>query len=348
MKWYLETGPEGDAVISTRVRLARNISDMLFPCKMNLEQAHEVEEATRAALFSDEQMARDFEYIDMEKLGPARSVSYAEKHLISPEFAKERAGRALLLKKDESVSIMINEEDHIRIQALASGFRLEDAMETANHIDDLFDRHLQYAFDEDFGYLTECPTNLGTGMRASLMLHLPGLTRSRSLPSLAQAITKLGFTIRGLYGEGSKGTGSFYQISNQVTLGISEAEVLRSLTGVVSQIIAQERSIREEFKKLGPVFEDRIFRSYGILANARMLTSEEFMNLISDVRFGITMDIITDVPLEAVNALLGEVQPATLQTQTNHPMDEQERDILRAKIVRETLTHLGSRENGNA
>lgn len=348
MKWYLETGPEGDAVISTRVRLARNISDMLFPCRMNLEQAHEVEELTRAALFSDGQMAREFDYIDMEKLAPARAVSYAEKHLISPEFAKERGGRALLLKKDESVSIMINEEDHIRIQALYSGFRLEEAMETAGRIDDLFDRHLTYAFDEDFGYLTECPTNLGTGMRASMMLHLPGLTRSRSLPSLAQAITKLGFTIRGLYGEGSKGTGSFYQISNQVTLGISESEVLRSLTGVVSQIIAQERSIRDEFKKLGPVFEDRIFRSYGTLTNARMLTSEEFMNLISDVRFGITMGIITDVPLEAVNALLGDVQPATLQTQADHPMEEQERDILRAKIVRETLTHLGSRESGNA
>ncbi|MFT9076144.1 protein arginine kinase [Ethanoligenens sp.] len=346
MKWYLETGPEGDAVISTRVRLARNISDMPFPCKMNLEQARKVEELTRNALMADQAVAQEFDYIDMEKLTPSRAVSYAEKHLISPEFAKEQAGRALLLKKDESVSIMINEEDHIRIQALYAGFRLEEAMETANQIDDLLDEHLHYAFDEDFGYLTECPTNLGTGMRASMMVHLPGLTRSRSLPSLAQAITKLGFTIRGLYGEGSKGTGAFYQISNQVTLGISENEVLRSLTGIVGQIIAQERSIREEFKKLGPVFEDRIFRSYGILTNARMLTSEEFMKLISDVRFGITMGIITEVPLEAVNALLGEVQPATLQTKSDHQMDERERDILRAQLVRETLTHLHSNENG--
>lgn len=348
MKWYLETGPEGDAVISTRVRLARNISDMLFPCKMNLEQAQKVESLTRDALMVNQDVAADFRYIDMEKLTDAQAVSYAEKHLISPEFAKERDGRALLLKNDESVSIMVNEEDHIRIQALCSGFRLEEAMDEANRIDDLLDEHLNYAFDEDFGYLTECPTNLGTGMRASVMVHLPGLTRSRSLTSLAQAITKLGFTIRGLYGEGSKGTGAFYQISNQVTLGISEEEVRRSLTGVIGQIISQERTIRQEFKKLGPVFEDRIFRSYGTLTNARMLTSAEFMNLISDVRFGITMGIITDVPLEAVNALLGEVQPATLQTHADHQMDGQERDIVRAKLVRETLTHLHPKENGTA
>lgn len=346
MKWYLETGPQGDAVISTRVRLARNINDMLFPCKMNLEQAHKVEALTRDALMAEQSVAGDFDYIDMEKLTATQAVSYAEKHLISPEFAENRVGRALLLKKDESVSIMINEEDHIRIQALCAGFRLEEAMAVANQIDDQLDEHLHYAFDEDFGYLTECPTNLGTGMRASVMVHLPGLTRSRSLPSLAQAITKLGFTIRGLYGEGSKGTGAFYQISNQVTLGISEDDVLRTLTGVIGQIIAQERSIREEFKKLGPVFEDRIFRSYGTLTNARMLTSEEFMQLISDVRFGVTMGIITDVPLEAIHALLGDVQPATLQSRTNHQMDEQERDILRAQVVRNALTHLHTKENG--
>lgn len=340
MKWYLETGPEGDAVVSTRVRLARNIEDMPFPCKMNLAQAHQITEEARDALFAGgEAVQDDFDYIDMERLSPRHAVSLSEKHLISPEFAKEREGRAVLLKKDESVSIMLNEEDHIRIQALYAGFRLHEAMETANRIDDLLDERLRYAFDEEFGYLTECPTNLGTGMRASVMVHLPGLTLSRSLQSLSQAVGKLGFTIRGLYGEGSKGTGAFYQISNQVTLGISEAEVLRSLTGVVTQIIAQERSIRAEFQKLGPAFEDRIFRSYGVLQNARILGSDEFMKRISDVRFGITMGIIQTVPLEAVNALLERVQPATLQTDAGRDMDQRERDVLRASIVRETFAH---------
>lgn len=338
MKWYLETGPEGDAVVSTRVRLARNIDEMPFPCKMNLTQAHRITAAARDALFAGgEAVQNDFDFIDMETLSPRRAVSLAEKHLISPEFAKEREGRAVLLKKDEAVSIMVNEEDHIRIQALYAGFRLDEAMETANRIDDLLDERLHYAFDEEFGYLTECPTNLGTGLRASVMMHLPGLTLSRSLQSLSQAVGKLGFTIRGLYGEGSRGTGAFYQISNQVTLGISETEVLRSLNGVVRQIIGQERSIRADFKKLGPAFEDRIFRSCGILRNARLLGSEEFMKRISDVRFGITMGIIDDVPLEAVNALLERVQPATLQTDAGHDMDQRERDLLRADIVRRAL-----------
>ena len=349
MKWYLETGPEGDAVVSTRVRLARNISYMPFPCKMSMEQAKKTEDLTRDALFSaDAAVTSDYDYIDMANLSGAKAASYAEKHLISPQFAENRQGRALLLKKDESISIMINEEDHIRIQSLFAGLRLHDAMERANRIDDLLDGRLHYAFDENLGYLTECPTNLGTGLRASVMVHLPALTRAGSLPSLTQAMAKIGFTIRGLYGEGSKGMGSFYQISNQVTLGLSEEEILRSLSGVIGQIISQERNMRNEFKNMGPVFEDGIFRSFGILSNARMLTSNEFMALISDVRFGITMGIIKAVPLEVINTLLCEVQPATLQTKENHPMNEQERDVLRAQIVREALTNANVGESRNA
>ncbi|HCB99765.1 MAG TPA: ATP--guanido phosphotransferase, partial [Ruminococcaceae bacterium] len=218
----------------------------------------------------------------------------------------------------------------------------------ANRIDDLLDGRLHYAFDENLGYLTECPTNLGTGLRASVMVHLPALTRAGSLPSLTQAMAKIGFTIRCLYGEGSKGMGSFYQISNQVTLGLSEEAILRSLSGVIGQIISQARTMRSEFKNMGPVFEDGIFRSFGILSNARMLTSNEFMALISDVRFGITMGIIKAVPLEVINTLLCEVQPATLQTKENHPMNEQERDVLRAQIVREALTNANVGESRNA
>jgi protein arginine kinase len=320
MKWYLETGPEGDVVISSRVRLARNIAEFPFPCKLTPEQQKEVITVAKGALLSDNS-----------------AMSLAEKHLISPEFAQQREGRALLLKNDESVSIMINEEDHIRIQTLFAGQRLSEALELAGRIDDLFDENLRYAFDENLGYLTQCPTNLGTGLRASLMLHLPAIAQSGSLPDLAAAVAKLGLTIRGTYGEGSTARGAFFQISNQVTLGISEKDAVDSLNGIASQIITQERAARDALKKIGPALEDKIWRSYGMLTNARMLSGEEFMALISDVRLGITMGLIEDKSLETVNALLWEAQTATLMTAAGRNLDAADRDILRAQTVRDRL-----------
>lgn len=338
MKWYLETGPEGDVVISSRVRLARNIVDYPFPCRMTPEQRSKVAESARQAIIGgNSAISGDFEYIDMQKLTPARAMSLAEKHLVSPEFAQEREGRALLLKSDESVSIMINEEDHLRIQALFPGLNIDKALELAGRIDDLFDERLHYAFDENLGYLTQCPTNLGTGLRASLMLHLPAIARSGAIQSLAAAVSKLGFTIRGTYGEGTAAKGSLFQISNQITLGITEKEVSENLTGIAGQIIAQERAAREALRKLGPGFEDTIWRSYGLLANARLLSADECMTLLSDLRLGVTMGMIKDVSLETVNRLLAEAQPATLIAQAGRNLDAPARDQLRAQTVRERL-----------
>lgn len=338
MKWYLETGPEGDVVLSSRVRLARNIAEFPFPCKLTADQQKKVIETAREALLRGKSpFAQDFEFIDMQKLTPARAMSFAEKHLISPEFAQQREGRALLLKNDESVSIMLNEEDHIRIQTLFAGERLGEALELAGRIDDLFDESLKFAFDENLGYLTQCPTNLGTGLRASLMLHLPAIVQSGSISVLASALAKLGLTIRGTYGEGSSAKGAFYQISNQVTLGVSEKDAVDNLIGIAKQIITQERAAREALKKLGPTLEDKIWRSYGTLTNARMLTGEEFMSLISDVRLGITMDLIPDKSLETINELLWEAQAASLMTAAGRNLDAADRDVLRAQTVREKL-----------
>jgi protein arginine kinase len=338
MKWYLETGPEGDVVISSRIRLARNIADFPFPCKLTPDQRKTVTDKAREALLSGGNEIRDsFEFIDMQKLTPARAMSLAEKHLVSPEFAQQRDGRSLLLRNDESVSIMLCEEDHIRIQTLFAGQRLEEALELAGRIDDLFDERLRYAFDENLGFLTQCPTNLGTGLRASLMLHLPAIAQSGALPGLTAAVAKLGLTVRGTYGEGSTAKGAFYQISNQVTLGISEREAVDSLNGIAGQIITQERAAREALKKYGPALEDKIWRSYGLLTNARMLSADEFMSLISDVRLGVTMGIIKDKGLDAVNALLCETQPATLMTAAGRNLDASARDALRAQTVRERL-----------
>ena len=336
MKWYLETGPEGDVVISSRVRLARNMADFPFPIKLDETQQQTVNTKAKDALLSGKSAAaKDFEYLEMEKLTPARAMSLAEKHLISPEFAQQREGRALLLKNDESVSIMLNEEDHIRIQTLFSGQRLSEAYEQASLIDDLFEENLKYAFDENLGYLTQCPTNLGTGLRASLMLHLPAIHQSGVMQNLATAVSKLGFTVRGTYGEGSSASGAFFQISNQVSLGITEKEIIDGLNGIAGQIITQERVARDAMKKLGPQLEDKIWRSYGLLTNARLLSSKEFMELISDVRLGITMGILKDKSLETVNALLSEAQTATLMTTAGRNLDAQARDVLRAQMVRE-------------
>jgi protein arginine kinase len=337
MKWYLETGPQGDVVISTRVRIARNIVDYPFPCKLSPEQGEQVIEKARAALLDGgEEAASRFDFIDMQKLTPARAMSLSEKHLISPEFARNREGRALMLSKDESMSIMLNEEDHIRIQVMLPGMQLDEALKRADVIDDRFDEKLHYAFDENLGYLTQCPTNLGTGLRASLMLHLPALEQSGAVANLSAMVAKLGLVIRGTFGEGSKVKGSFYQLSNQVTLGISEKQAIDNLTVVANELISQELAAREAFKRSGAVLEDKIWRSYGVLRNARMLSSDEFMTLISNVRLGATMKII-DIGLEMINELINEVQPSTLTATAGRNLDSRQRDELRARIVREKL-----------
>ncbi|MFO7161567.1 MAG: protein arginine kinase [[Clostridium] cellulosi] len=338
MKWYLETGPEGSVVISTRIRLARNIADIPFPCRMTKEQSAEVIERARAALFGSD-LSGKFDFIDMQKLTPARAMSLSEKHLISPEFAANREGRGLFLSKDESVSIMINEEDHIRIQVMLPGMQLEQALKQADYIDDQFDEKLKYAFDENLGYLTQCPTNLGTGLRASLMLHLPALEESGALNNFIAAVSKLGLVMRGTYGEGSRVNGSFYQLSNQVTLGISEKQAIDDLTAVAKQLINQELEAREAYRKTGAVFEDKVWRSFGVLKNAHILSTEECMSLISNVRLGATMKII-DIPLEILNEIISEVQPSTLIASAGRNLDTKQRDELRAKIVREKLAGL--------
>lgn len=344
MKWYLETGPQGDVVLSTRVRLARNIADYPFPCKLSPEQSAQViEKAHEALLSSSSATASEFDFIDMSKLTPARAMSLSERHLISPEFAKNRTGRALMLFKDESVSIMLNEEDHIRIQVMMPGMQLDKALEQANRIDDLFDEKLHYAFSENLGYLTQCPTNLGTGLRASVMLHLPALEQTGAFSNLAGAVTKLGLVLRGTFGEGSKVKGSIYQLSNQVTLGISEKQAIDNLAAVANQIINQELAAREAFKKMGTAFEDKIWRSYGILCTARQLSTEEFMSLISNVRLGSTLKVL-DVGLETINELINEVQPSTLTSNAGRNLDPHKRDELRAKIVREKLIEKSAKQ----
>lgn len=336
-KWYEQNGEQGDVIVSTRVRLARNLRGYPFPAKLDLDGRQTVNELVRNAVQNGNSAIRDrFQYIEMEKLTEPEAVSLVERHLISPEFASEREGRALLLMDDESVSIMINEEDHVRLQVMQQGLSLSQAYEMADKLDTLLDESFSFAFDDRLGFLTQCPTNLGTGMRASLMLHLPALQESGAMNRIAMNLSKLGLTIRGIYGEGTSPKGAMYQLSNQVTLGLSEQAAIDNLKDIAMQLVAQERSARDSMARHIETL-DAVGRSMGILQNARILTNDEFMKLISNVRLGIGMGVIKDVSFDTINALTIEAQPATLMKEAGKILTPAERDERRAQLVKEKL-----------
>ena len=334
-KWYTSSGNEFDTVISTRIRLARNIAGLPFPSRMNAQQRAQVNSAVKAAIITDSEAAAKYKYIEMSSLPDITVMSMVERHIISPAFAQNRDGKAMILSHDESVSIMLCEEDHIRIQVMCAGLALDEAYAEADRIDDLLGSKLSYAFNERLGYLTECPTNLGTGLRASLMLHLPALENDGAVNRLAATVSKIGLTIRGTYGEGSKPSASMYQLSNQVTLGISEKAAIENLKAIAAQTMAQERAARGQ---LDPdSLEDTVFRAVGTLKYARKISSDEFMKLISHVRLGIAMGIITDIPINTAQTLIVEAGPATLQATAGEPLDADKRDRLRANTIHERL-----------
>ena len=330
-KWYIGKGDHNDIVISTRIRIARNLADYPFPVRLDNKSKIEVNEKIRDALDGKENLT----YTELKTLTRSQIVSLAERHLISPEFASNSDARALLMSDNEDISIMLCEEDHIRIQVMKSGLALKEAYELADKIDTEINQSLKYAFDEKLGYLTQCPTNLGTGMRASVMLHLPALTAKGQIGSLASTVSKLGLTIRGAYGEGMSAMGDLYQLSNQVSLGISEKSAIDNLKTITLQLAAQERAAREEASKSIET-EDAVFRAYGILKSARILSTKEFMSLISKVRLGAVLGMIkTD--LKTINELMVSMQPATINAFVGKTLSLEERDVERAQIVRERL-----------
>ena len=324
-------------VISTRVRLARNLKDYPFPCKLGLQGREKIIENVKKAITeSNSSIATDFSFIKMGELTPTQSVSLVEKRLVSPEFISNTDGRALLLSKDENISIMINEEDHIRVQVITKGLTLEQAYDTADKLDTLLDENLEFAFDEKLGYLTQCPTNLGTGMRASVMLHLPALEKSKAINRIAGNLSKLGLTIRGAHGEGTEPKGALYQLSNQVTLGISEKSAIENLKNITIQLIAQEEQARERLCRNIEI-QDTISRSLGILKTALIISHEEALKLLSNVRLGIVSGQITDITTETIDKLMLAVEPATLTVNINKSLSPHDRDIERAKLLRNSF-----------
>lgn len=334
MTWYKSVGKKNDIIISTRVRLARNISGFPFVSKLNTEGAEKIIDLVWDAL---KPISNDFTMYKIHKLNPLKQQMFIEKHLISPDLTGGRLPRAVLINKDESISIMVNEEDHIRIQCLAPGFSPDKSWEMANRIDDLLGESLDFAFHEKFGYLTSCPTNTGTGLRVSAMVHLPAIAVSGRISGLFSQAAQSGMTVRGLYGEGSDAQGNFYQISNQVTLGFSEEELIERFNKVVSSVCEVEQSLRKQIKQDIPAkLTDRIMRSYGAMRYAHMISGKEMLNLISDVRLGINLGIIEPIPFEKLTSLMVITMPANISG-SSPGMNAETRDIKRAKIIRETI-----------
>ena len=339
-KWYEADNNTNDSaiVVSTRIRLARNISDMPFPDRMNSEQKAEIIKRVEGAL-KNAKFTKDIvlEKIEMDKLDDISAKAMAERRIISPEFANNREGRALFLSKDESVAVLVNEEDHIRIQVLSSGSDLPICLKIAAEIDTYLDSKIKFAFDQTLGYLTQCPTNLGTGLRASVMLHLPMMENAKVIENLANTISRLGMTIRGSMGEGSNSKGALYQVSNQVTLGISEQNAIDNLMSIVNQIIKQENSLRKRaYEEDSVSTNDKIYRAYGILSNARLMSSEEILNLLSLIRLGNSIGVLkTDTV--ALNKLIFESGAYEIASNYGEMPNARKRDELRAELVRKTL-----------
>lgn len=338
-QWMKDGGPDDDIILTSRIRIARNLQDMPFPILETDSHADEVIRLVKQAL--DSKSVRgvgEFETVRCSEMSALDRYVLVEKHLMSRDLADQVKHGAIALTPDEVMSIMINEEDHIRIQCIMPGFRLQEAWNLASQVDDALEDHLPYAFHERYGYLTACPTNVGTGIRASVMMHLPGLVISGQINRLLSAVSQVGLTVRGMYGEGSEAVGNLFQVSNQMTLGESEEEIIGNLSSVVHQLIDHERSARKALMRQNRTeLEDRVCRSFGILAYARKIDSKETLQRLSDVRLGIDLGVIRGVSAGILKELMVMIQPAFLQKYFNEELAPGERDTRRAALIRERL-----------
>lgn len=330
MIWYENNN--NDIVVSTRIRLARNLEGVPFPNALRDTQ-QTTEKIRDAILKSNSTLGKDFEFINLDELSDDKRYALSEEHLISPQML-EGKGKSVLINKDKTMSIMLMEEDHIRLQIIKSGFAVDEAYETANRVDDVIEESVTYAFDEEFGYLTACPTNAGTGLRASVMLHLPALTMTDNIGRVITSATNIGIAVRGLYGEGTKAYGNLYQFSNQTTMGLSEQEILERLKKIVNQIIDMEKKARKNLlEQNNDSFTDKLFRSYGILKYAYSISSAEAKSLLSDVLLGQNLGILPKpgvlTPLECMVKTAPSFIGANLTTG--------ERDKKRAEFIRKNI-----------
>lgn len=343
--WLSGKGPESEIVFSSRIRLARNIADFSFPCRASTSQKERVL-TTIKEVHPFIARIKDSVFIRMSDVTELDRQLLLERHVISRQHCLADKEKGLILSADEEISIMINEEDHLRAQVITSGFDLKKCWDILDNIDNDLSRKVSFSFMSDFGYLTSCPTNLGTGMRSSCMLHLPALVLTKKINNILELLARISFTTRGIFGEGTQALGNFFQVSNQVSLGISESEIIDNLTGVVNQVKTQEMDARSLLmKKYKISLQDSVWRALGILRNCRMISSKEAMNHLSVLSLGLDLGIINDNDLivegrakELINSLFMIIQPAHLQRIEGKPLKEDQRDFTRAVILREKLS----------
>ena len=336
--WLDGDGNESEIVLSTRIRLARNLDAHRFTQSASVDELGEILDATvDAASKADEfQSSRFFPIGNISTLD---RQFLAERHLVSREFLFNSSNRGLVVNQGEDLCLMVNEEDHLRLQAFGSGLSLGDTFDRADALDSELSSFVDFAFSDRFGYLTACPTNLGTGLRASLLMHLPGLVHSKEINKLLDSLRQLNHSIRGLYGEGSEVMGNFFQLSNSATLGTPEKEILSSLREMVQKVVGFEKQAREMlFRKARSLLEDKVWRAYGLLGHARSVSTKEALSLISAVRLGVGVGILTDLSIKTLNELLVYIQPAHLQVMEGRTMDTAERDVARATYIRQALS----------
>lgn len=335
MNWYLENGKDSDIIVSSRIRLARNIKEFPFKIKMTKEDKNKLLEKVK---FITPSIGYGLKFLYLKDMDDITKMSLVEKHILSPEMAlkKEQDG-AILINDEENICIMLNEEDHIRLQVFASGLDLQNTLNLAVEIDEKLDELLGFSTSEKYGFLTACPTNVGTGLRASVMVHLPALKMTGNLNKLLHIVNSFGMTIRGAYGEESKAKSDIYQISNNQTLGITEKEIVTNLENITKKVMEQERLARKYLAKNSDDLEDKVYRSYGILTNARKLTSEECDNLLSDIKLGTDLGIIEELDDSKVKELMLYTKPANLQKRVGKLLDANERDKNRAEVIKKIV-----------
>ena len=336
-EWIRCTGPVCDIVMSSRVRLARNLADYPFSHWASKKEQETVLETSKQSALSIKKL-KDSLFLEIGKLDPIDKQFLVERHLMSKEHMVDSENKGLCVGQDEVISIMINEEDHLRMQVMKSGFNLKEAWQILDDIDTELGNSLDFAYSVDFGYLTACPTNTGTGMRASVMLHLPSLVMTKQIGKVLQAITKLSLTARGLYGEGTEASGNFFQISNQVSLGHKEEDIIDNIDRIIKQIVDHEQSARETLLAQNKeALEDRIWRAYGTLKSAHIITSTETIDLLSLARLGVDLGVIKQADRTLINELFVITQPAHLQKLEKKKLSPNQRDVKRAEIIREKL-----------
>ena len=333
--WYLQNGKDSDVVISSRVRLARNLADFPFKDKAKQEDLEQILKIIKEIVPS---IGYGLKYIELRNIDNITKLTLIENHLISPEFATNKNG-AILINDEENICIMINEEDHIRIQVFSSGQELGELLNLAIEIDEKIDGLVTYATNEKYGYLTSCPTNVGTGLRASVMVHLPALTLTGNIEKVLNVVNNFGMNIRGVYGEGTQSKGNIYQISNNQSLGLIEKEIIKNIKTITEKVIEQERLARKYLTKRQIDLEDRVYRAYGILANAMKLSSEECRKLLSDVKLGTDLGIIKELDDMKVSKLETYTKPGNLQKYLAKELDAYDRDIERSKVVKQILNN---------